>query len=149
MRKILGGLLLMSVLLGNQAYASCSVSATPIDFGQYNPFLNMNNYSQTQIRVNCVADTDVVIKTPSLVDSSQLRTMQNIEYPEIKDKLYYRLFTNAGRDMLFGDGNNGTYTINTRFTSSVTTKTLYGTLIKNQNVYKGAYADTLLIELNY
>lgn len=130
---------------GLSANASCSIGVGSLNFGQYNPFSESNLYTSAHININCLNETDVIVKTPSLLDRNQLRTMTNIQYPEKNDVLAYQIFTTVSRDQLFGDGNNNTVV----FSGKNKNFTLYGTLIKKQNVFKGIYQDSLMLEINY
>lgn len=132
-------------LISLSASASCSISSGSMNFGPYNPFSESNLYTSAHININCLNDTDVVIKTTSMIDRNQLRTMNNIQYPEQNDVLAYQLFIDPARNQLFGDGNNNTVVysgINKNFV-------LYGTLLKKQNVFKGIYQDNIMLEIIY
>lgn len=145
-KKILGVCIVsMMSIVSINANASCSIGVGSLNFGQYNPFSESNNHTSAHININCLNETDVIVKTTSLLDRNKLRTMKNIQYPEKNDVLAYQIFTNAARDTLFGDGNNNTAV----FSGSNKNFTLYGTLIKKQNVFKGIYQDSLILEINY
>lgn len=131
--------------LGITANASCSIGAGVLNFGQYNPFKESDTYASAHINVNCANESNVTIKTNSSLDYNQLRKMSNIEYPDQNDVLIYQIFTNVGRDLLFGDGNNNTHI----FAGTNKEFVLYGTILKKQNVYKGVYQDNLILEIIY
>lgn len=139
---ILGASIFMSALSAN---ATCMIGTGVLNFGQYNPFQESDTYASVHINVNCDVDRSVVIKTQSILNYNQLRTMKNIQYPEVNDVLAYQVFINTNRDIFFGDGNNNTQV----FSGTNKEFVLYGKLLKKQNVYKGLYQDNLILEINY
>jgi spore coat protein U-like protein len=64
------------------------------------------------------------------------------------DKLYYNLFLDSSRLMIWGDGLSGTSTYQGT-TSASQTISVYGSVYKNQNVMPGSYADSPTIDIQF
>lgn len=137
-------LLMMSaaVCLAGEAVA-CSVSATPVSFGSYEPSQSFPSDAEGTITVSCPSSSAYVIRLDpgSAGVFSPSRTMIGAGGG---DSLDYNLYRNSSRTEAWGDGTNNTYEVSGS-TAGEATHTIYGRIFKGQNISAGSYADTLTI----
>jgi len=141
---------LLCLLLGSEAGATCTVSATGVSFGVYDVFVSAPLDSTGTVTVTCdqAPPVDVIIAIgPSGTSGGFVpRQMRSASSP---DRLNYNLFTNAGRSTVWGDGALGTSTVflkNVKKNRPEVT-TIYGRVPPEQNVSVGAYADALTVTI--
>jgi len=65
------------------------------------------------------------------------------------DTLSYRLYRDAGRTQLWGDGTNGTSAASSTGTGLVQTFTVYGRVPSSASASVGVYADTITVTATY
>ena len=147
-KKILMALI-FSPILG--ASANCSVSMDPIYFGNYNPFSGADVLSSSRIYVMCDSKISYVIRVRTGDSGTPLfRNMTNMIYPEKNTPLKYSLFVDSGRSIIWGDGTGVTQFHQATTSPNVSENVvIYGKIYKSQNVYKGSYRDTIMIDLEY
>jgi spore coat protein U-like protein len=141
---------LLCLLLGAEARAACTVSATGVAFGSYDVFVATPRDSTGTVTVRCdqAPPADVVVAIgPSGTSGGFIpRQMRSASSP---DRLNYNLFTNAGRSTVWGDGAAGTSTVllkNVTRNRPVVT-TIYGRIPPGQDVSVGSYSDTLTVTI--
>lgn len=134
---------------------SCSVTASPFAFGDYDPFGLADIDAVGNVSVTCGAllvgaNISYEISLGPGASGDQLnRAMSNGG-----DALAYNLFTDAARTTIWGDGTGGSNTVSFSYALSlIFSRTddfpIYGRLPAGQNVSVGAYSDTLVVTVQF
>ncbi len=136
--------------------ATCTVAATPIAFGIYNPQLGSPNDSTGSIVVTCLPGLLSVMQnytlslSPGGVGSYAPRWLVSGAAA-----LQYQIYSDAARSTVWGNGSAGTATVHGSFLVGVVlpvvaTHTLYGRLPARQTAaIAGLYVDTVLVTVSY
>ena len=156
-----GNLKLVAFLLlacsSSRAYAllqSCSVSATALTFGSYDPSSATARDSTGTITVTCTATVlgisaswDILLSTGSSPSFTPRRMFNG------GNSMQYNLYTNAARTQVWGDGTGGTAKVSDSQLVVVGTTqysyTAYGRIPALQDLGPGTYTDTITVTLNY
>jgi spore coat protein U-like protein len=138
------------LLPAGPSVAACKVTATGVNFGAYDVFVAAPLDSAGTVTVFCDQNPpmDVTVAIgPSAGSGAFLpRSMRNASGP---DRLNYNLFTNASRNVVWGDGTAGTATVllfklNKNHPQ---TATIYGRIPPAQNVSVGSYSDRITVTI--
>lgn len=142
---------------------SCSVAATPLTFGGYDPLDTGPADATTQVTVTCQItnllgliglqvqlDYSLALNGGASGDAAA-RTMSGGG-----EQLGYRLYLDPARTQQWGDGTNGTTTITgshvlltTNPQPVSTTYTAYGRIPARQGVGAGSFVDVVTVTLTY
>ncbi|UIJ46869.1 spore coat U domain-containing protein [Sphingomonas cannabina] len=157
---LLGALLASYLLWPSEARAacnplslcSCTVTATGVSFGTYNPVSSSANDATGSVRVRCtllvaLAGSFTVDLSTGSSNSYAGRTLRNGT-----TNLGYNLYTTAARNQIWGNGTGGTVNVVRSFTALLAvdqTITVYGRIPARQNVRAGAYSDTIVVTVTY
>jgi spore coat protein U-like protein len=139
------------------AYAllqSCSVSATALSFGLYDPSSATARDSTGTVTVTCTvtllgvsASWDILFSTGSSGSFTPRRLFSG------GDSMQYNLYSNAGRTQVWGDATGGTAKVSdSQFLLIGTNQysyTAYGRIPALQDLAPGTYTDTITVTLNY
>lgn len=127
---------------------TCTISASALDFGTYNPVSAANLDATGNVSVTCEAlavgaDISYEVTLGPGGSADQLnRSMTNGS-----DTLGYNLYTTSARTTVWGDGTGGTGTIVNSYLLNVLSRTddfpVYGRTPGSQNVSTGSYSDTI------
>jgi spore coat protein U-like protein len=160
MRRLLAAAVLW-VLSGELCQAAgtvtCSVSATGLAFGIYDPYNASATLSTAVVTMSCTLVsggaqfvTPVSSYSTGSSGTNSLRTMLFGTNP-----LNYNFYLDAGMTKRAGDGTNGSFTggatmhlVPPNFTGQVQ-DTLYGRILAGQNAAAGAYLDTIIVTVDY
>jgi spore coat protein U-like protein len=131
---------------------SCTVTATGVSFGSYDPLSQVDNGSTGAIRVVC---TLILALGGSF--TIDLSTGASGSYTQRSLKkgastLAYNLFSDSAYSQIWGNGTGGSTQVSQTFTSLLIvdrTLTVYGRIPAGQNVAAGAYADTIIVTVTY
>lgn len=132
---------------------ACSVSATALSFGDYDPFSSTPNESTATVTVDCLlvvalaGSFDVALSAGSSGSFSQ-RTLRNAS----SETLNYNLYTTTGRTTVWGDGTGGSAIVTPTFSALLAVHrelTVYGRITARQNVRWGPYTDTITVTVTY
>jgi spore coat protein U-like protein len=148
---------ILLVCSSSRAYAllqSCSVSATALAFGSYDPSSATARDSTGTITVTCTATLlgisaswDILLSTGSSGSFTPRRLFNG------GNSMQYNLYTNAARTQVWGDGTGGTANVSDSQLVAVGTTpysyTTYGRIPALQNLGPGTYTDTITVTLNY
>lgn len=142
-------LLLALVLLPCPAQAICTslaVSATPLDFGVYDP--SAGAASTGTVTVQCgvgILPSLTVTLTTGSGSYGQRRMLQG------SDALTYNLYVDAAHMMVWGDGTGGTATqgLSGLISLGATDYTVYGAMDAGQYPAPGSYGDTITVSVNF
>ena len=148
MKWLIKFVVLISLLLvTTEASADCTVSVTPIIFGNYDT-LNLAPLDTTgTITVACdtvpPADVTISISTSSSSGIFNPRQMKHTSRPDL---LNYNVYTKQNGTTVWGDGTGGTSTVMIKGTKN-RKLTAYGSIPPRQNVPAGTYSDILTVTI--
>lgn len=134
-----GGLQMLSSSLWA---ATCTVSASGIAFGGYDPFVNQDVDSVANVSVNCDATTSYSIALSTGTGSYDSRVMTSGIH-----QLLYNLYIDATLTTVWGDGTGHSAMVSD--TQAVANHTVYGRIPARQDAYVGTYSDTIVITLTF
>jgi spore coat protein U-like protein len=148
-RALLALALLVGILHASEASAqSCTISATSVNFGNYNVFNSSNLDSTGRITYRCNAAAANITIALSKGASSTFNPRLMSKGAEV---LGYNLFRNAARTNIWGDGTSGTavyFRANPPNNSNVNL-TVYGRVWAGQDVSAGTFSDTVTAVINF
>lgn len=148
---------LAALTLAACAYANaaadptCSVAASGVAFGNYNPLANTNADSSGSVSVTCTGSTDVTYTIAASAGAGTYTTRQQVSGSHA---LNYNVFIDNSRTTVWGDGSQGTDLISGNMTAASTgttqTSTVYGRVFSGQQTARvGSYSDTLTVTVTY
>jgi len=132
-----------------RAFADCTVTTTPVSFGNYDTFLATPLDTTGTITVACdnppgpPPDVTISISTSS---SSGVFIPRQMKHTTRPDLLNYNLYTQQNRTTVWGDGTGGTSSVIIKGTKRKKV-TIYATIPQQQNVPAGPYTDSLTITI--
>ena len=141
--------LLIGTLWASDAHAQgCTISATSVNFGNYNVFngSDVDSTGTVTYRCNGSAHNITVALTQGGSATFNPRKMQ-----KGAEALNYNLFRDASRTTIWGDGTTGTstYQIANPPNNSDVNLTVYGRVPAGQDVSAGAFSDTITAVVNF
>lgn len=129
--------------------AACSVSATDLAFGVYDPSSATPNDNTSTVTVTCTLATPYDIGLNAGLATGATVTTRQMTGPAATDLLNYSLFSNAGHTINWGN----TVSTDTVHVGSATgaaeAHTVYGRIPVGQYVKAGAYVDTITVTVTY
>ncbi|MDP1718145.1 MAG: spore coat U domain-containing protein [Burkholderiales bacterium] len=138
---------LLAILSQPALAANCSfTSVTAISFGSYNVFAASPNDSGVgTIQINCIGGEANMLVTLSTGQSGNYaaRLMNSGA-----DLLTYNLYTNAARNVIWGDGTGGSSTM-AADRNSTTTLSIFGRIPGGQDAAVGTYSDFIIATVNF
>lgn len=136
------------------ALAACTASATPVNFGPYDPLAVTPRTTTASITVSCDLLLGVSLLVAYSIGLSQgsgsyaARTLRSGG-----NAMNYNLFTNSFYSNIWGDGSGGTSRILDGYLlglgGAVTSYPIYARIPALQNVPAGIYTDTILVTVTY
>jgi spore coat protein U-like protein len=134
------------------SFCSCTVSATPVSFGSYNPVGTANLDGTGEVTVDCtllaaLAGSYTVDFSTGASGSYAIRTMKNGA-----TDLRYNLYTDAAHTQIWGNNTGGSSRITRTFSGLLSiqlSNTVYGRVFGSQNVSAGTYSDTIVVTVTY
>lgn len=128
---------------GRPAFAaSCSVSASGVNFGSYDPIGPADTRGTGTVRLSCDEAVNATVALSGGGSSSLDRAMRNGS-----SQLTYALYADSQRSSIWGDGTAGSQTVS--FDGTVVDRSVYGTIPARQRVTAGSYSDTLTLTVSY
>ena len=138
-------ILISFLFISTNSFATCLINSPVINFGIYNPLINQEKISSSSFNITC--DTLTTYSLKILPDNGNI--VQNRKLPNNKlnssDFLYYNIFLNTNRTIIFGDGSAGS----SIYTGSDNNVPIYAHIPARQNVGIGTYSNTLSVELTF
>lgn len=125
----------------------CSVSASPLNFGNYDPTATSDLDATTSLDVLCTLGTSYTVGLDQGTSSGatvSARAMVNGS-----DTLNYGLYQDAGRSTNWGNTAGVDTPSATVAGLTATSHTVYGRVPQGQNVAPGVYLDTITVTVNY
>ncbi|MBS2025192.1 MAG: spore coat protein U domain-containing protein [Deltaproteobacteria bacterium] len=124
---------------------SCTnISAGDVAFGVYDP----NNASNTDITSTLTYTCLNLVGTISLSKGNTGTYAGRKMAGSYADSLTYNLYTDPGRNFVWGDGTGGTATVAILLGTALS-NTIYGRLFSGQAVSAGTYTDTITVTFNF
>lgn len=130
---------------------SCTIGLTSVSFGNYDRLSSSPTDTVGNLKVECVSSdpensTFTVAFSAGSSGNSNARAMVKGAY-----KIYYNLYTDAVRTVIWGDGSGSGQTIISVFPPSRGAKnfSIYGRIPALQNVPAGTYRDTITVTVTY
>ena len=149
-RLVLAAFAAAAALLAAAPASACTISATGVAFGNYDPQSASNKDGTGTIALSCPPSVSSPIVALGAGSSGSIlaRKMHNGAI-----LLNYNLYTDVPRSILWGDGivgvtvtlSGGTVSAGQRNFS----RTIYGRIPAAQNVNAGAYSDTLVVTVTF
>ena len=149
---------LAAVVAPARAAPVCSVSATPLVFGNYDPLSGSAVLVSATVTVSCLTALGPLAAIPytvSLGPSQTSGTMLRAMAGPLGARLQYNLYTSAARSVVWGDGSSGSQKVAGSVTPAspgvavVQPHTVHGSVPARQSVRVGAYADGILVTVDY
>lgn len=129
--------------------ASCAISATNLNFGNYDPGSATPDDATSTVSVQCSTGTSYAVSLDAGTTSGSTLTSRNMS-DGIASTLNYQLYTDAAHTTVWGDGSGSTLTNSGVGTgSSSQDYTVYGRVPISQFVTSGAYSDTITATVSY
>lgn len=152
-RVILSLAAMLLAITGAQAAAVCTVAASGVAFGAFNPLPGQTADTAGTISVTC-SGTAGDSASYTITINSGLGSFGTRKMVSGVDSLTYNLYKDSGCTQVWGDGTGSTSTVTGSIvlTSSSGTNNyvVYSRIASGQNTAKAhAYSDTLVITLTY
>ena len=150
-RALIGIAVLIGALHARDAFAqspSCTISATSVNFGNYNVFNGTALDSTGSITYQCNATAANITISLSKGASSSYNPRLMSKGAEV---LSYNLYRNAARTNIWGDGTSGTavYSRANPPNNSNVNLVIYGRVPAGQDVSAGTFSDTVSATINF
>lgn len=123
--------------------AACTLAVGGLNFGSYDVFASSHTDSTGAIDVSCDVATPYTLTLSPGTGSYSQRAMVSGNHI-----LNYNLYSDAARSLVWGDGTGGSVTVAGN-TDTSTQHTVYGRISARQNVYEGAYVDSIVVTVVY
>jgi spore coat protein U-like protein len=142
-----GILLALFLVLTQQTVLAQTCKITNIshfNFGNYDVANPIPADSVGSITIACEKNTKVTIQLDrGLYGTFMKRAMKHAHFPDL---LYYNIFVDPGRTIIWGDGSGGTESVNVNVKAkNPITINIYGRIFPLQNVSVGPYSDTIIV----
>lgn len=124
-------------------YATCTVQTVSVAFGNYDPISGQVLDGVGSVRVQCTPATSYEIKLSAGHGSYASRALRSGLV-----SLFYNLYTNVSRSIVWGDGTGGTVTVSAM--SQDQTHYVYGRIPGGQiQASAGSYADLIVVTVEF
>jgi spore coat protein U-like protein len=142
---------LITVLIGGAAAEACTISATGVTFGAYNPRAAGADDGTGSINLACHPSTSSANVALSAGGSGSFATRRMASGPA---HLNYNLYTTSSRTVVWGNGSGGTATVtvtNGNVSGGVRrfSRNIFGRIPAQQNVPAGSYVDTIVVTVTF
>src|SRR5262245_50170535 len=134
-----------SLAISASIAARCTLSATPVAFGTYDPTANSDQNGS--ITIQCTKGTAATI---SLDEGAAPAGRQMTRTAAPLDTLNYELYSDVAGGAVWGSGSGGATVAYNAANSSSTTLTVFGRIPSGQNnATVGNYADTVTVTVTF
>ena len=156
LNQVIFFILIMYCLLisAGTALSACTVSTTPMGFGNYDSFSTNPLDTAGTITVNCTLDVVKVNLTAGPSQTSGIFNPRQMKRSGGTDLLNYNIFTDVARTIIFGNNTGGTAGIQLRRPHGRPAPwnqmiTIYGRIPPGQDILVGGYSDSLTITIDW
>jgi spore coat protein U-like protein len=122
--------------------ANCSLGTISVVFGTYNTLSASSLDGAGSVSVTCDVTDSYQIALSSGHGSFAARQLQSGS-----NVMYYNLYTDTLRSLIWGDGTTGTAIVSASGTSG--TYTVYGRVPGGQNLPASTYSDSITVTLDF
>jgi len=145
------------IALPCMAAVTCTVSATTVAFGVYNPLNAAPTVSTSSVTASCtlVSGGNTTVNIVSSYSTGSSGTYAARTMMSGANQLSYNLYFDAAYTQIRGNGTGGSQTGGATFNltngsrTQSTTSTIYGRAPAGQDVAAGSYSDTITVTLTY
>lgn len=134
------------------AFCTCSVSATGVAFGTYDPFSAAPNEATGTVTVNCTFTITVTTTYEISLSPGNSGSFSERRMSHGASSLTYNLYNSSAQNQIWGDGSGQSQTTTGRVIGVLNHHrafTVYGRIPTGQNVPPGAYTDTIIATVAY
>jgi spore coat protein U-like protein len=124
------------------AWANCTLGVQGLVFGSYDTLSSVNLDTAGTLTVTCDTVTSFTVALSPGHGTLLARQMQSST-----SALYYNLYTDALRSIVWGDGSGATSLVSGTATSAL--YTVYGRIPAGQKVTAGSYGDVITVTLSF
>ena len=134
---------------------TCSVAATGLAFGSYQPLSGAATNSTATITVTCNPGViSLLVSYQIQLSAGSGGSFAARSMGSGGSRLSYQLYSDAAETQIWGDGTAGTVTVSDGYTLGlispiVRTYSCYGNIPAAQRVGTGSYTDTITVLLSY
>jgi len=125
---------------------ACSVTASDMGFGAYDPLSATNTDATTTLGVTCTLTTTYDVGLDAGTGTGATTTVRVMEFGA--NTLNYAMYQETGRTTIWGE-NVGVDTVSGTGTGSSQALTIYGRIPALQSVTPGAYADLITVTVTF
>jgi len=131
-----------------QPTSGCSIGGAAIAFGAYDPTGAIALDTAGTVIYRCGQRDHNIMITLSQGGGTSYATRRMVKGA---DQLFYNLYRDAGRTVIWGDGSAGTqaYTIQNPPNTQDVTVPIFGRIPALQNAGEGVYSDTITVTLTF
>lgn len=147
MKRLVAAVLLLCLPAGI-AHAACTVSATPVVFGVFDPFGSAVSSTGT-VSVTCRGGNRNQPYTIALSTGGSGNFATRYMSDGMSDRLNYNLYTSSALTSIWGDGTSGTVTVSGINGHTTSNFTVYGHLPTPQGVTANPYSDNITVTVTY
>ena len=137
------------LLVPDWVQAACGLSGVSIAFGSYDPTITTPLDTAGSVVYRCSQRDHNIMIT---LDKGGGTSFAGRRLVNGADLLFYNLYLDAARTIIWGDGTNGSQSFligNPQSNNVDLTIPMYGRIPGNQNVKVGAYTDTITVTVSY
>lgn len=138
---------------GGAGAATCTLSASGVAFGVYDPLAPAALDTTGTVQVTCTSTTPPHVTYEVQLDTGQTGSFAPRAMTSGTGQLTYNLYIDAARSAVWGDGTGGTtvvtadYNLTPPGSTQTDTYTVYGRAAAGQLVTAGSYLDTITVTL--
>lgn len=133
---------------------NCTVSASTINFGSYDPLNATSLDANGNVQVTCsVLLAGLNVSYNIALNSGNAGTYSSRYMSLLSNHLNYNLYTDPAQTQIWGNGSSGTSIVSDSYTLNLFSQTrnyaVYGHVPMSQNVAPGAYSDTIQVTVTF
>lgn len=144
--------LVLMLATGQIHAASCSLSTTPVSFGDYNPLTVLPRDASGTLTVSCTSGLLEIVNLNIALSAGASGNSSARHMTQAAKTLNYNLYQDITRLVLWGSGANSqssNLNITTILLPFNVNFTVYGRIPAQQNVAGGSYSDTITATLTF
>lgn len=138
---------------GCEAWATCNVSAVPVNFGLYNPLSGLPVVATGDVTVTCTVLVGLFESWTIALSTGNSGNYTTRQMANGGSNMSYNLYTSAAYSNVWGDGSGSTTLVNGGALLSIGTTSndyvVYGRIPAGQDAAAGTFTDTIIVTLNY
>ncbi len=150
---IAGGMGLSALMLSAASWAACTVTATTMPFGAYNPANASPTNGSGTVKVICTVLVSINLSWTVMMSKGASTTYSPRQMTNGAATLDYNIYTTNAYSTIWGDGSGSTGFISDSLFLAVGTTTstypMYGRIPALQDVKSGPYTDSIVVTVTY